>query len=439
MAVRIALQCSEADAHLILSEDNSAARLLTRPGEAIYNDANGLHEGNHPFQVAFLPDVDKEDYLKRIQDFSRSKNGDKKYPQIVFEGNVPGMLDKNPLLDQLLRAPGWHDLGNRPPMAFLGDPVAIKDPTGALLRRQSGHNLLMIGQNDLQAIGILAGAVIGLAAQLSPLPTDQGEARFFILDGTPPESPNAGYFNKIAAVMPHKVRVGGLRDVPAFLSEVAAEVSRRQAAGQTDAPPWFLVIHDLQRFRDLRKKEDDFGFGRMGEEQTLSPSQQLGNVMREGPGLGVTVLTWCDTLNNLQAHVRSPGDARIGAARAVPNEPERLQLADRLSRRQPARPAAGLVPQRRGRRSKNSVPTVCPATSGWPGSKSGSPLGRSPPRPPRQPPPPPPPPLAAAPNGDGDSSTPTRETAESGNGSNGADGANGTESKPRAEIDPETA
>ncbi len=33
---------SESDAHLILSDDNSAARLLTRPGEAIYNDANGM-------------------------------------------------------------------------------------------------------------------------------------------------------------------------------------------------------------------------------------------------------------------------------------------------------------------------------------------------------------------------------------------------------------
>ncbi|MFN9038509.1 MAG: cell division protein FtsK, partial [Planctomyces sp.] len=60
VAVRIALQCSENDAHLILSEDNSAARLLTRPGEAIYNDANGLVEGNHPFQIAWL-DEDKRD------------------------------------------------------------------------------------------------------------------------------------------------------------------------------------------------------------------------------------------------------------------------------------------------------------------------------------------------------------------------------------------
>ncbi|MFM8224220.1 MAG: FtsK/SpoIIIE domain-containing protein, partial [Planctomycetaceae bacterium] len=46
MAIRIALQCSEADAHLILSESNSAARSLTRPGEAIYNDTNGLPDGN---------------------------------------------------------------------------------------------------------------------------------------------------------------------------------------------------------------------------------------------------------------------------------------------------------------------------------------------------------------------------------------------------------
>ena len=60
IAVRIALQCSEADAHLILSEDNTAARLLSRPGEAIYNDANGLIEGNHPFQVVWLDDSQRE-------------------------------------------------------------------------------------------------------------------------------------------------------------------------------------------------------------------------------------------------------------------------------------------------------------------------------------------------------------------------------------------
>ncbi|MCY2964135.1 MAG: FtsK/SpoIIIE domain-containing protein, partial [Planctomycetota bacterium] len=88
MAVRIALQCSEADAHLILSEDNTAARLLTRPGEAIYNDANGLVEGNSPFQVAWLDDAQRDDFLQRVADLAVAR-GRPAPDQIVFEGNIP--------------------------------------------------------------------------------------------------------------------------------------------------------------------------------------------------------------------------------------------------------------------------------------------------------------------------------------------------------------
>ena len=44
MVIRIALQCNEADAHLIMDDDNPAPRLLTRPGEGIYNDQAGALE-----------------------------------------------------------------------------------------------------------------------------------------------------------------------------------------------------------------------------------------------------------------------------------------------------------------------------------------------------------------------------------------------------------
>src|SRR3954451_13696563 len=86
MAVRIALQCSESDAHLILSEDNTAARLLSRPGEAIYNDANGMVEGNNFFQVVWLPDERKEAYLKKILELARTHHYRPAQPQLVFEG-----------------------------------------------------------------------------------------------------------------------------------------------------------------------------------------------------------------------------------------------------------------------------------------------------------------------------------------------------------------
>ena len=67
IGVRIALQTSEADSQMILGDGNSAARLLSRPGEAIYNDAGGLVEGNSPFQVAWLPDEQRDKYLDHGQ------------------------------------------------------------------------------------------------------------------------------------------------------------------------------------------------------------------------------------------------------------------------------------------------------------------------------------------------------------------------------------
>ena len=153
MAVRIALQCSEADAHLILSEDNTAARLLTRPGEAIYNDANGMMEGNNLFQVVWLSDERREKYLERIQEMKREQNIQKP-PPIVFEGNLPAEVGKNPLLNELLRSTEWPE-APKADSAWLGDAISIKDPTSVVFRPQSGSNVLIVGQNDEAALAMM--------------------------------------------------------------------------------------------------------------------------------------------------------------------------------------------------------------------------------------------------------------------------------------------
>ena len=95
MAVRIALQCSETDSYLILSEDNAAARLLSRPGEAIYNDANGMVEGNNPFQVCWLPDSERDAMLERVRTKMTETPPVIDTHTIVFEGNIPADLADN--------------------------------------------------------------------------------------------------------------------------------------------------------------------------------------------------------------------------------------------------------------------------------------------------------------------------------------------------------
>ncbi len=298
MAVRIALQCSETDAHLILSDDNPAARLLSRPGEAIYNDANGLVEGNDFFQVVWLPEQRREDYLRRIQDLARRRPSTPKQPQIVFEGKVPGDVTKNYHLNRLLRAPEWPAPA-RVHQAWLGEPVAIKDPTAADFRPQGGRNLLIVGQFDEAALGILTTCLISLATQLPPAPADSSGTPFYLLDGSPVDAPHAGYLKQVAEVLPHSVKVGGWRDVLLIMTELAEEVERRLKASEGELPPRFLIIYGLQRFRDLRRAEDDFSFSRRNDAAPPNPAKLFGTILRDGPAVGIFTLVWADTLNNV--------------------------------------------------------------------------------------------------------------------------------------------
>lgn len=164
MAVRIALQTSEADSQLILGDNNSAARLLSRPGEAIYNDQGGLVEGNSPFQVAWLSDERKDRYLQQVRE-AADQQAIKTADAIVFEGNAPADLSKNRRLMELMTS--------RPAAAGPAAGVARRaggdqDPTAVTLRRQSGANVLVIGQSEEPALATLLASMISLARSSPP-------------------------------------------------------------------------------------------------------------------------------------------------------------------------------------------------------------------------------------------------------------------------------
>ncbi len=296
MAVRIALQCSESDAHLILSEDNTAARLLGRPGEAIYNDANGLFEGNHPFQVVWLSDEQRESYLERVAQLAADR-GIVSEP-VVFEGSAAADPRENRQLAAVFTAPSPKQ-APAAPLAWLGAAVAVKEPTAIPFRRQSGSNLLVVGQQEELALGMLATAAIALAGQLPPTAAphnseDASDSSLIILDGTRPDAPEAGMWGKLAAQLPLGARVVPPRDASAAITSVAQEVERRLAAGEHTAEPIFIVIYNLSRFRDL-KKGDDYSFD---DDATAGVGKQLTTILREGPALGVHALVWCDSYNN---------------------------------------------------------------------------------------------------------------------------------------------
>jgi hypothetical protein len=306
MAVRIALLCSEADSRLILADDNPAARLLSRPGEAIYNASNGMVEGNNRFQVAWLPEDKHENYLERIRMLADERKYQSPYTQIVFEGNAPAEVQKKRALHNLLVSPA-SAAPSRAMCAWVGEPVAIRESVIANFRRQSGGNLLIVGQNDESSLAIMATALISLAAQMGSTTIGKKNKReqgLYILDFGTSDAPHADFLARLESKIHRPIVIGHRRDIPAIIDELATEVQRRLDADKADMPSRFLFLYGLQRARDLRQ-EESFALPSLDSTQPAAPNRarQFATILREGPDVGVHTLVWCDTLTNLNRNL----------------------------------------------------------------------------------------------------------------------------------------
>ena len=287
MVIRIALQCNEADAYLIMDDNNPAPRLLSRPGEGIYNDAAGAVEGNSPFQVCWLPDDERDEWLDKVRGVV-AQHPEMDSAPIVFEGNAPAAIAENTLLAKVLRAePAKAPASAR---AWIGAPNSIKGPTEVVFHRQSGNNLLIVGQRDEAALAMLGNSLLALGAQY-PV----GTAKFVFVHQAAPGSADAEYIEQVAAAVSHDVTMATGQNIAEVMDELAGEFKRR-VDGEPGAQEIFVFIHGLQRFKKLRH-EDDFDFG--SSDAAPKPGAQFGEIIAEGSSNGIHILASVDTFNSV--------------------------------------------------------------------------------------------------------------------------------------------
>ncbi|MFO1486922.1 MAG: FtsK/SpoIIIE domain-containing protein [Verrucomicrobiota bacterium] len=288
MVIRIALQCNEADAYLIMDQDNPAPRLLSRPGEGIYNDTAGSIDGNSPFQTVWLSDQERDRHLETVR--AHADQSGHRYPgPIVFEGNAPADVRENLLLQAALeQSPATSPAQGR---AWLGAPNSIKGPTEAVFQKQSGSNLLIVGQSDERAASVLAVALVSLAAQ-----HPRNGARFIILDSTPPGFPQRDFFQRVIAAVPQPVVQFNGNNLDEIMAGLAEDL-KGDAGNPTSGPETFVLIQGLQNFKKL-KQEDEFSFS-SSDAKAGNPAATLMDLITEGPGRGFHLIATCDTYNNV--------------------------------------------------------------------------------------------------------------------------------------------
>src|SRR5262249_16212187 len=149
--------------------------------------------------------------------------------------------------------------------AWLGDAIAIKEPTCAVFRRQSGSNLVIIGQRDESATAMLGAAMVSIGAQLRSPATGAGTrgigspgrptgdcsgdrvervdcsgeqshlATFHLLDATPADSHLAGHLERVSSSLGQQTRVIAYRELEGAMTALHAELARRQEAANAQA------------------------------------------------------------------------------------------------------------------------------------------------------------------------------------------------------------
>jgi S-DNA-T family DNA segregation ATPase FtsK/SpoIIIE len=272
-----------------MNEDNPAPRLLSRPGEAIYNDDGGSLQGNSPFQVVWLPDQVRDEWLDKVSAIAKQRPAIRHEP-IIFEGNAPAGIRDNPLLRSRLDADSLQP--TNAPRVWLGAPNSIKGPTEAVFRRQSGNHLLIVGQREEAALGMLGVALVSLAAQ-----QPKSGARFFVFDCSAPDSAEAKFLEQVVRAIPHEIKLVRAGEVDEVMATIAAEQQQRAESAGASGPETFLLVHGLQRNKKLRFDEE-MSFS-LDPNAGANPGLQLNRLISEGASLGFHVIATCDTYNNV--------------------------------------------------------------------------------------------------------------------------------------------
>ena len=76
--------------------------------------------------------------------------------------------------------------------------LQYKGHTAVTFRRQAGANILMVGQQEESAMALMASAITSLAAQ-------NPAAKFYILDGSPADSPLARVMPRLRDALPNEL------------------------------------------------------------------------------------------------------------------------------------------------------------------------------------------------------------------------------------------
>lgn len=280
--IRVALMCAEADGEKIFEEKNKAAKDLVKAGEGIYNDKMGKNGYNKKFQAFYVEDnrsdlnaltATIEKHSKALGNKFTTKN------QIVFRSTERALIEKSTLQNftPIPNAKSFH--------LWIGQPISIDDDVRAVLKRQGGGNMLVVGNDEDVAVRIIFSVITSLLKQ--PMPKDSVFYFFNFFDT------DTEHFAKLNVLFnsfqsKFKIEIVEEKNIKTTLEFLKHELNNRQTSSSSNFPNIFITVASIQRGRIFRK--DSYN---MTDEAKL-----LAGIIKDGTNKGIHTIIQIDSMDS---------------------------------------------------------------------------------------------------------------------------------------------
>jgi S-DNA-T family DNA segregation ATPase FtsK/SpoIIIE len=269
---RIALKTTPADSQAILRTGNTAAAELQFRGEAVLNANFGSPDDNQHVIVSFADKPTLDDLRRELWVHAGTT-----HPPRVFHLAEPAHLTETAAVVVPEEGRPWTGL----PIAVTESPVSVE------IRPEPGAGVLVLGDGPVDALGVLSGLAVSVAAAADVPP------RFLFIDGT----------NSSPLVAEGKSAL--IRTLQQLGCEVESVDKNEEVATR------LFALRDTVREGRLGVPTYLLGFGFHGVARMQlhadgffeSPANALQEIVRDGPVQGLVTFGWWNRLHVCTEHL----------------------------------------------------------------------------------------------------------------------------------------
>jgi S-DNA-T family DNA segregation ATPase FtsK/SpoIIIE len=287
--IRIALKCLDADVDKIFEEKNKAPKDLLGKGDGIYNDKKGMAIYNKKFQAFYVEDNrdDLKEFLKEIESYSMSLGNkfiDK--PHIVFRSSAKALLEKSSLAKYVQSKNPISSTSH----LWLGQPISIDDDVRAVLKRQSGGNMLIVGSDVEVAVRILFSSITSLFSQ-----NIRSDTSFYFFNFFDTDTEEYKNLNKPFQAVRNKfnVEIVDEKSIKLNLEIIKKELDVRLTSAVSSYPKIFVIITSLQRGRIFNKDNNN-----LSDEAKI-----LSSIIKDGSNKDIHTIIQIDSMDSFMDRI----------------------------------------------------------------------------------------------------------------------------------------